>query len=256
MKVLVKSALAVSVAIAGLSGPVRAADVPVDPVIVPAPLGGLYILGFVGLTNQDLDGLDNVLFANGIVQFVDPGAFDASPYFGGGIGYRFNNWFRADVTGEYRTEADFTAADRYDFNLDGIWDGTNWYGAGKHEVLFLANAYVDLGTWAGITPYVGAGIGTSRNTISGFSDYNQFTGTYAVAQSHSQWELAWAIHAGVGIDLAPGVSFDIGYRYVDLGDAQSGDIVAIGAPNTVYNPMLFNGLTSHDVYLGLRYALN
>ena len=37
-------------------------------------------------------------------------SFDAAGIFGVGVGYRFNNWFRADITGEYRSSA----------NLNGI----------------------------------------------------------------------------------------------------------------------------------------
>ena len=36
----------------------------------------------------------------------------------------------------------------------------------------MANAYVDLGNWYGVVPYVGAGIGASRNTICTFRDIN------------------------------------------------------------------------------------
>ena len=34
----------------------------------------------------------------------------------------------------------------------------------------MVNGYVDLGTWSGITPYVGAGVGFAYNKLSGFTD--------------------------------------------------------------------------------------
>ena len=34
----------------------------------------------------------------------------------------------------------------------------------------MANAYVDLGTWWCLTPYVGAGVGMANIKISGFRD--------------------------------------------------------------------------------------
>ena len=40
------------------------------------------------------------------------------------------------------------------------------YNGSKSEWTFLLNGYVDLGTWSHITPFIGAGVGTSRNTIS------------------------------------------------------------------------------------------
>ena len=78
---------------------------------------------------------------------------------------RFNDWFRVDVTGEYRGKTAFRGLDIYP-------GGTNDYYGTKSEWLFLANAYIDLGTWWCITPFVGAGIGYSRNTMDNFRDVN------------------------------------------------------------------------------------
>ena len=50
------------------------------------------------------------------------------------------------------------------------YNGQDNYSATKSELLFLANAYADLGTWWCITPFIGAGVGTYRVTISGFTD--------------------------------------------------------------------------------------
>ena len=97
--------------------------------------------------------------------------FRTGGIFGVGVGYQFNNWFRADVTGEYRGNA----------NFHGLTDVLPDTGAVQRRQrhlqrpaspnwVFLANAYVDLGTWWCITPFIGAGVGTSRNTISNFPD--------------------------------------------------------------------------------------
>ena len=50
------------------------------------------------------------------------------------------------------------------------------------------------------------------------------------------------------------MTVDLGYRYVDLGDGQTGDIIAYTGANTVNNPMIFDSLTSHDIHIGVRYA--
>ena len=119
--------------------------------------------------------------------------------------------------------------------------------------MFLANAFLDLGTWNSLTPYVGAGIGTSRNTINGFTDVNAVTGTIAYANADPKWELAWAVYAGIAWNISPVFAIDLGYRYIDLGNAQTADLVTSTGVNTVYNPMIFNDITSHDVTLGVRY---
>src|SRR5690606_11090944 len=124
-----------------------------------------------------------------------------------GVGYQLNRWLRGDLTAEYRGETGFHGLDTFtDVNGDPRY---NNYTAKKSEWLLLANAYVDLGEWHGISPYVGAGIGASRNTIHSFRDAGIAYGTpgdpstsfptLAYADAASKWNLAWALHAGLGI---------------------------------------------------------
>ena len=119
---------------------------------------------------------------------------------------------------------------------------------------FLANAYVDLGTYYGFTPYVGGGAGFNINTMSGSLNFNETangqpyaadltpTGTYpqlwinqfgrlinpqpniAFAQqnwnrsiSSTTYSFAWALSAGIGYQLTPSTTLDVGYRYLNSG---------------------------------------
>ena len=122
----------------------------------------------------------------------------------------------------------------------------------------LINGYVDLGTWRGITPFVGAGIGASYNTIAGFRDVNTGTGGVAFAGDNSKWDFAWALQAGLAYEVTPGLSLELGYRYLHLGDAQSGDVNPYdgdcGGPCR-YSPMEFKGLYSNDIKFGMRWML-
>jgi opacity protein-like surface antigen len=52
------------------------------------------------------------------------------------------------------------------------------------------------------------------------------------------------------------MTIDLGYSYLDLGHARSGDIRPYDGPGSIDNPMHFRKITSHDVKLGIRYALN
>ncbi|NJL08272.1 MAG: porin family protein [Methylacidiphilales bacterium] len=241
-----------------------AADMPLlehAPVI--EDFGGWYLRGDIGMTNQQTDRIHNVTMdpanAPGF-EFLDSGSFDSGWLFGLGIGYQFNSWLRADLTGEYRGKTSFRALDRYDEQPDGVWDGENEYTATKSEWLFLANAYVDLGTWYGIIPFVGAGIGVADVTIGSYRDANTrltapFTDQIAYAGEHSQWNLAWALHAGLAYHFSPALTVEFAYRYLSLGDGKSGDVIAGGGANNFNNPTTFHDLTSHDVKVALRWAL-
>jgi opacity protein-like surface antigen len=217
-------------------------------------LGGWYLRGHIGMTNQGLRRLEHPAFA--IVtdhEFLDKGGFASAPLFGGGVGYQMNEWLRGDITVEYRGKSSFSALDRW--WADAETPVTNHYTAKKSELLFMANAYADLGNYHGLMPYVGAGIGTSRNTISHFNDTNVQLRGGGYAPAHSMWQLAWALHAGVGYQLTDRATLDFGYSYTHLGNARTGELRNYDPSIDSLEPMTFRGLHSHDFKLGLRYAL-
>ena len=166
MRSIKTSLIAGIAATVAMAAPAAAADMPMvykaAPVVVEQ-FGGWYLRGDIGMTNQKVNSIDNLLFTPAVqVLHKD---FESGMLFGVGVGYQFNNWFRADVTGEYRGKTAFRGLDIYP-------GGTNDYYGTKSEWLFLANAYIDLGTWWCVTPFVGAGIGYSRNTMDNFRDVN------------------------------------------------------------------------------------
>lgn len=242
-----------------------AADLPPPPMLPPPPIedyGGWYLRGDIGMTNQRVRRLDNVLFATTADLVIHDKNFESGMLFGVGVGYKYNNWLRFDGTVEYRGETGFHGFDTWTDSDDN--PRFNNYTAKKSEWLLLFNAYLDLGTWRSITPFVGAGIGASRNTIHSFRDagisYVDPTDpslgtnpTMAYANAASKWNFAWALHAGLAYDVTPNLTMELAYRYVHLGDARSGDIIAFDGTNSIYNPMHFKGLTSHDLKFGVRW---
>jgi opacity protein-like surface antigen len=246
-----------------------AADMPEPPVFEPPPVvygGGWYLRGYLGMTNQDFDGMEHPAFdAPPYFEWVDEGEFDSGMLFGAGIGYTFSEWFRVDLTGEYRGKTQFHALDRYsfeevpDFDDEEEW-GVNDYRAKKSEWLFLANAYLDLGEWHRITPYVGAGIGASYNTISNFRDsgMNDLPGsdptpTGGFAADGSQWDLAWALHAGLAFKATKNLTIDVGYSFLNLGDGTTGLFTANDGGCTACTDVKFKDIISHDVKVGFRW---
>lgn len=258
-----RAPLAGAILLGSLAAPAGAADL-YDPVPYEAPVAapqfsGWYLRGHVGMSNQSFDGLEYDYFDTpGFTQnWLDDGGFDSAPIGGVGVGYQFNDWLRSDVTAEFRGKSNFHALDSFTNDATGAVIGTNAYSASKSEWLLLANAYVDLGEFHGISPYLGAGIGASRNTIDHFNDSNVFAGGGGYASKDSQWELAWALHAGVGYAVTDRLTMDLGYSFVHLGDGKT-DVAqnydpAFSRPNDGFT---FKDLTSHDLKLGFRYKFN
>ncbi len=157
-----------------------------------------------------------------------------------------------------RSKAEFNGADLY-VPAGGGSTLPDTYFAKKSEWLALVNAYLDLGTWHGLTPFVGGGVGAANVRLGAFSDIGIGTGggspaAIAYASAHDQWNFAWALYGGLGFDITDALTLELAYRYLDLGDAKTGDLVASDGTNTVYNPMVFKNITSHDVRLGFRYG--
>ena len=93
---------------------------------------------------------------------------------GAGFGYRWNDWLRFDATWDYRTgpggSRQATVVCPYGLTgvsspggvpLGFLYDTTNTCNGSasvrQNDNAFLANAYFDLGTYYGFTPYVGGG---------------------------------------------------------------------------------------------------
>jgi opacity protein-like surface antigen len=239
-----------------------AADMPqmLPPVELPPVIedfGGWYLRGDIGMTNQGFKGLHQRVYDDPVrVSTVEPVGmgWDSSMLFGLGVGYKFNEWFRMDLTGEYRGRANFHGSD----NIRAP-NGTPYvdtYNGSKSEWVAMINAYLDLGTWWCITPYVGVGVGGSRITISNFRDDNIPTGGVTYADDKSKWNFAWAFHAGLSYKVNPSMAIDFGYRYIDLGSATTGATRAYDNSFTNGGPFTFNRIYSHDLKLGVRWMLD
>ena len=256
----VKSFIAAGAAIF-LSSAAFAADMAIAPPPYAAPVvedfGGWYLRGDIGFSNQRVDRLNNALDAT-VTSSVQTNNFNTAGIFGLGVGYRFNNWFRADVTGEYRGNSQFFGKDVNTFP-GGV--GTDTYHGTKSEWVVLGNAYVDLGTWWCVTPFIGAGVGGARVSINNFTDQglaNLGAGALpglAFGDNVSKWNLAWALHAGLAYRVSPNFTVELAYRYLDMGDGLTGDLRTFDGTNNINNPMTFKNITSHDLKLGVRWNL-
>ncbi|MBX3597519.1 MAG: porin family protein [Rhizobiaceae bacterium] len=149
--------------------------------------------------------------------------------FGGGIGigYQFNDWLRADLTGNYIGKSSYDL----DIGFASI--------SAEHQVLSgMLTGYAELGHIAGFTPYLGFGAGVARITDSTTTSFG--AGDFELKQT----DFAYNIVGGASYRLNDKVTLDAGYQFF-----------AVPSALNVLDEEFSHGIEHHQVKVGLRYNL-
>jgi opacity protein-like surface antigen len=268
--VRVKTLIAATVAV--LSTAAHAADMPAPqpqpmpiqpiPMIIEQPMGGWYLRGDIGIGVQSFTEFDhsqeNSAFVWPASWAIVQQSIQDTTIFGLGVGYEVNNWLRVDVTGEYRTKAAFKVTGSYTNSCAGGGTCFDINTGNYSSAVFMANVYLDLGTWWCLTPFIGAGVGGAYNTISGIQDAGvNSDGTAGFGYSfgdNSQLNLAWNIQAGVTYNVNNNFKIDLSWRYLSLGSPIS---AVVQCQNTAACPQAFytfRDMTSQDFRIGMRWV--
>jgi opacity protein-like surface antigen len=248
----VKTLLAAAFA-AMISTAAFAADLPepppvFQPVAEPCCSGGWYLRGDIGVGIMNRTSFDFEQNPLNVSNFtIQHNSIDDTTIFGAGIGYEFNNWFRADVTAEYRTKAAINAYGLY--NLGGGTFGDLYTGSVRSTIV-LANGYVDLGTWNCLTPFIGAGVGAAWNQLDDLVDTGIGTSGSGMGQNPTHTNLAWAIHAGLSYAVTQNFTMELAYRYLNYGSVTD-SINCIGGCHP--DSYKVDNLSSNDLMLGFRW---
>ncbi|HYH19372.1 MAG TPA: outer membrane beta-barrel protein [Azospirillum sp.] len=170
----------------------------------------------------------------------------SSALLSGGVGYRVNDLLRLDATVTRR--AGFKLSDDYPSSTPPIH-----YEAGVTSWTVLLNGYVDVPVTLGpVRPFVGAGIGWSRNKVGTLEA--SFPGFFGTAAGGTRNHLAWQVTAGASVAVTPALAVDLSYRFLDAGDIGTDPSIAVtnrGRPPITGSK---GRLQSHDLLVGMRYA--
>ena len=228
-----------------------------EPYPEPMESSGWYLRGDVGVGDTMQGKVSSSFAGTRPTGFaLNESHLDDTALAGVGVGYQFNNWFRADVTGEYRTSQRFQAIESYT-NVPGF-RGYDTYNGSVQSSVVLANGYVDFGHWHGWTPYLGAGVGGAFTRVASLTDvgagatdpFGTGNGGLGFAPTKSSANLAWALMAGVSFDVTNNLKLDISYRYLDMGSATSGAITC--TTGCVAESQKYH-LASNDIRIGARW---
>ena len=137
-----------------------------------------------GITNSNLNDIDDSATTTAAVDF------DNVWMMSGAIGYRYS-YFRAELEYTYRNK------------IEGDYIGA------KHKVdtmSMMINGYYDIDTGMALRPFVNLAIGASRLKIKDVG-----------VSSKTDYKFSWGGGVGVGYDITKDITFDVGYRFQDLG---------------------------------------
>jgi opacity protein-like surface antigen len=247
----------------GLAAPVLAADLYEPPVVEAPPViqdvqyGGWYIRGDLDYHKSSFRGADYITYGaencgpcGGAVPVPGSKSFDFGNLkgafsVGGGVGYKINRYFRTDLTADYWAKSKFTGQ-----TSDGT--ETSVDTSNLSALLLLANAYVDLGTWNRITPYVGAGIGGAY--VRWDDLHNSFPGVDDRHAGGKGWRFAYALMAGASYCLTDKLDLDVGYRFSHINGGKMFSYADSSAGGPGAGPGFDRGMNTHEVRGGLRYS--
>ena len=265
-------------ALMGIAAPAQAADLDEViyarelPVTQPVEIGsGWYLRGDLGYSVKTRGAATSYsVFSAGPPATYTNTAFDSSSLDGDwsgslGVGYNFTDYLRADLTFDYG-RGRFAGTTSSAAACAGLGVGTCASADTQNfeQYGFMANAYVDLGTFVGFTPYVGAGAGITRVTWETYTNDLSCVGVVcggAVATDRTRpgtesWRFTYALMTGVSYDLSKALKLDLGYKYSKIrGGGQAGFDSATAATGATGYQVSDNGFEKHEVRVGLRYNL-
>jgi opacity protein-like surface antigen len=206
----------------------------------PVEVGsGWYLRGDLAyLPNRDYE---HVNLAVTPVAFSD----DEKPVFGSiGAGYHFNDYLRAELNIGY------FPGQKSSFSVD---DGATSASANlnNHAWTGMLNGYVDLGTYAGLTPYIGAGVGLyqSNRKLTASYDDGIPADSFELTDKKTQYSFAYTLNAGLAYQLSKNLLLDVGYQYLSAPDAEYQTIEGVN------DYPVKKGLDYNQIKVGLRYDL-
>jgi outer membrane autotransporter protein len=173
--------------------------------------------------------------------------------FGGAlaIGYNFQQNFdlpiRTEIEYAMRSESKGDFSDAYYIGGALIKEsGSMKFGV---QSVFL-NVFFDINTGTQFTPYVGGGLGVAIIDTDGNYKVTEDGNTlFDNSASNSETNFAFNLAAGVGYDVSDNFTLDLGYRYADFGEGETGNVIDVSNVSLKGEARI----VAHEVLFGLRY---
>lgn len=182
-----------------------------------------------------------------------------------GTGYIYGLSVGKRISDNIRIELEANKRDDYEIKnrtyYNSFTDNTSVHTADIDSKTLFLNILFDFRSISigknSVKPYIGAGVGYSRNRLSkvreGSLNYpNRVTHIDGSSKSNTAYKLT----AGLLFDITENLSVDVNYQYVDLGSFESGtgtEFLANGNRDTLIHAINGAGIDAHEILIGLQY---
>ncbi len=209
---------------------------------------GIYVAGKVGGSNGEASSIETEPRYSAFTNEVTDRDFTNNVFsWGGAVGYTYDKWLVP-----LRMEAEYLYRNHYEYN-------TNFEGLSPSEMslqsnvdtqTILANFYLDVPVTDMFGVFFGAGLGEAISTT-----HSKSPGTFGslggqeIKGSEDNASFSWMGTAGITVSPLKWLSFDLSYRYSDLGDISwetgNGNFGTVAALET-------DDFAAQELYLGVR----
>ena len=218
-------------------------------------LDGYYITPKAGISKTMDTGVTTFNNSGTILDLYDDDLGTGSA-FGFSAGKYLSDNFRLELELIKRTGYEYDA----DYNGGGEEAAGMSLAADLDSTSIFVNGFYDFQPFSisntAITPYLGGGIGISRNKMGVISEYTAGVNNGNTIEGDTVNQFAYKLSAGTLVSLTEQLSLDVNYQYVNLGAFKGGVRVET---NGVFNQNLVNGVNGGDIktqelMVGLQYT--
>jgi len=223
---------------------------------VAIDLEGYYITAKGGVSKTSDTGVTT--YNNGVGLLITSQNEDlgTGSAFGFSVGKYLTNSFRLELEATKRTGYEYDAR----VSNAGLTSFTEKAKI-QTEALFI-NGFYDFQPFSirnnAITPYLGGGVGISRNKMGTDVIHNNGIPTGGTIDSNAITQFAYKLSAGTLVSLTEQLSLDVNYQYVNLGAFKGGNEAYVNGVRfpaaDLHRPINGGEIKTQELMVGLQYT--
>jgi opacity protein-like surface antigen len=218
-------------------------------------LEGYYITAKGGVSKTFNTGVTSFNRENGALRTFQNEDLGTGSAFGFSVGKYLTDSFRLELEAIKRTGYEYDAR----VSTAGLTSVTEEAKI-QTEAVFI-NGFYDFQPFTmsntAITPYLGGGVGISRNKMGTAVEHNNGIPNGVTIGGNTINQFAYKLSAGTLVSLTEQLSLDVNYQYVNLGAFKSGTEVANNGAfvGNLLRPISGGDIKTQELMVGLQYTI-